>query len=119
MISSEILRILFGFVAVLGLIGLAAMAARRLGLASATGGIARRRRLAIVESLAIDARRRAVIIKCDDKEHLIVLGANGEMVIDRNLEGASDLNENPEAENPFAQLMSAQEKLSADKKDAA
>ena len=119
MFSPEILRILFGFVAVLGLIAVAALAARKLGLASATGGLARKRRLAIVETLAIDARRRVVIIKCDDTEHLVVLGATGETIIERNLEGPSDLDEKPDDENPFSQLVSAQANLAADKKDAA
>ncbi len=119
MFSPEILRILFGFVAVLGLIGISALAARKLGLASATGGMARKRRLAIVETLAIDARRRAVIIKCDDTEHLIVLSATGETVIERNLDGVPQDDELTETVNPFSQLMSVQEKFLADKKDVA
>ena len=119
MLSPEILRILFGFVAVLGLIAISALAARKLGLASATGGMAKKRRLAIVETLAIDARRRVAIIKCDDTEHLIVLSATGETVIERNLDGVPESDEVVESGNPFSQLMSAQEKFAKTKKDAA
>ncbi len=119
MLSPEILRILFGFVAVLGLIALSAFAARKLGLASATGGMAKKRRLAIVETLAIDARRRVVIIKCDDTEHLIVLSATGETVVERNLDGLPASDAVIESENPFSQLMSARENFSKTKKDAA
>lgn len=120
MITSEILRILFGLVAVLGLIGLAAVAARKFGLASASGGIARKRRLAIVETLAVDARRRMIIVKCDGKEHLVMLGANGETVIEHNLEGAPAIAEVAPAANPFAGLQKAFEaKLRPAPKDAA
>ena len=109
MISSEILRILFGLVSVIGMIGLAALAARKLGLASASGGFVRKRRLAVTETLALDARRRVAIIKCDNAEHLIILGANGETVIERNLPDAPATDEEEQAiENPFAAL---QEKL--------
>lgn len=111
MISSEILRILFGLVTVIGMIGLAALAARKLGLASASGGFVRKRRLSVTETLALDARRRVAIIKCDDAEHLIILGANGETVVERNLDGAPDTDvDEPAIENPFAEL---QKKLSA------
>lgn len=110
MITSEILRILFGLVAVLGLIGLFAVAARKMGLISASGGLVRKRRLAIVETLAVDARRRMVIVKCDGKEHLVMLGAGSETVIERGLEGAPEAEEEiaPQA-NPFAGLRKALE----------
>lgn len=90
----DITRIVFALLAVLGLIGLAAAAARKAGLAQASFSLARRKRLAVMETLALDARRRAVIIRCDDKEHLIVLGPSGETVV------ASDI---PAAEIPDAE----------------
>jgi len=105
MISPEILRILFGLIAVIGLIALAALAAQKLGLASASGGFVRKRRLALVESLALDARRRVAIIKCDGAEHLIILGATSETVIERNLDGAVALEEDEiTPPNPFAEI---------------
>ena len=104
MLSAEILRILFGFVAVLGLIGLSALAARKFGLAAATGGLSKKRRLSVVETLAIDARRRAVIVKCDGKEHLLLLGATGETVVDSNIE-APEVAEEISSDNPFSLTM--------------
>ncbi|NNE41228.1 MAG: FliO/MopB family protein [Marinicaulis sp.] len=110
MLLSEILRVTFGLVAVIGLIGICAVIARKAGLLSASGGLVRKRRLAVVETLALDARRRLAIIKCDSQEHLIVLGANGEQVIASNLEPTPSL-ETPQVEidagkdqrdNPFA-----------------
>jgi flagellar protein FliO/FliZ len=44
------------------------------------------RRLHIVESLMIDPRRRLVIVRCDGVEHLLLLGANEDIVVAANLE---------------------------------
>ena len=43
------------------------------------------KRLSVTETLNIDHKRKAVILKCDDNEHLIVLGADGETVIESRL----------------------------------
>lgn len=105
MIFADFARILFGLTAVIGMIGIAAYAAKKAGLATASGGFVRKRRLRVVESLALDGRRRLAIIKCDDAEHLIVLGANNETVIAHNLDGATDEEDAPApAENPFATM---------------
>ncbi len=68
----EIARLAFALIAVIGMIGLAALAAKRLGLAGANG-FQRSRRLHLVETLAFDQRRRAAILRCDGREHLIVM----------------------------------------------
>ena len=86
MLIAEVIKIFFALIAVLGMIGLLALAARKAGLASASGGFIRQRRLQLVETLALDGRRRLAIIKCDDKEHLLVLGPTGESVIAHDLE---------------------------------
>jgi flagellar protein FliO/FliZ len=46
---------------------------------------ARARRLRIVESMTIDTRRRFVILNCDGREHLLLLGAERDIVIESNL----------------------------------
>ena len=86
--SDELARITIALIAVLGMIGGGAMLAKRFGLAAPGGALSGKRRLSIVESMALDARRRVAIIKCDETEHLILLGANGETVIDRDVGGA-------------------------------
>ncbi len=73
----------FALLAVIALIGLCAVAARKAGLISGAA-LTRKRRLALVETMALDARRRAVIIRCDGAEHLLILGA-GETVVARDL----------------------------------
>jgi flagellar protein FliO/FliZ len=39
------------------------------------------RRLRLSESLMIDPRRRLVIVRCDEREHLILCGPGGDVVV--------------------------------------
>ena len=69
----EIARYFGALALVLGLVGLAWIAARRYGLpgiASPSGT----KRLAVVETLMLDARHKLYLIRRDDREHLIVVG---------------------------------------------
>ncbi len=68
------------------------MLLKKLGLATnASIKTSEKRRLKIVESLPLDPRRRLAIIKCDDKEHLVILGQNGETVIASNIGENTDI----------------------------
>ncbi|WDI32002.1 flagellar biosynthetic protein FliO [Hyphococcus flavus] len=120
MLASEIFRLIFGFAAVLGMIGICALAAKKAGLASMSGLSGAKRRLSMKEMLPIDARRRLAIVKCDDTEYLIVLGPNGETIIDKNLNGPDEeiLAEAPAA-NPFAGVGDFAKKLRSVRKNAA
>src|SRR6056297_1150283 len=80
MLDESYLRFVLALVFVLALIGLAAWLVRRLGLGGAMAPRGRRR-LAIVEVLPLDARRRLVLLRCDDTEHLVLLGATTEAVV--------------------------------------
>lgn len=104
MLIADIARILFGLLAVIAMIGLCALAARKLGLASASGGFVRKRRLSLVETLALDGRRRIAIVKCDAQEHLIVLGPTGETVIAKDIPAPTleATPSDPVPENPFS-----------------
>lgn len=79
--SQFILSLLF----VLGLIGVAAFLARRFGLAQTTRPASGRRRLAAVETLALDGKRRLLLVRRDDVEHLVILGPSTETVVERNI----------------------------------
>ncbi|MCW5724090.1 MAG: flagellar biosynthetic protein FliO [Maricaulaceae bacterium] len=79
---------------VLGLLGLLALGVRhgwltsliaRAGAAAGGGGGSGRpkRRLAVTESLVLDPRRRVVVMRCEDEEFVLLLGAGAEMVLDR------------------------------------
>lgn len=81
---ADYLRFLFALVFVIGLIGGTAWLARRFGIApgAATGGARTARRLEIVESLALDPKRRMMIVRRDGTEHLILLGDGRETVVE-------------------------------------
>lgn len=50
------------------------------------------RRLAIVEQLMLDARRRLVIVRCDQGEHLLLLGANEDVVVKSDIQNKGGRN---------------------------
>src|SRR4051794_16892006 len=77
----------FAFVAVLALIGLAAwlvrrFAGNRLG-ANTTRG--RMPRLAVIDAAAVDARRRLVLVRRDNIEHLLMIGGPTDNVVEPNI----------------------------------
>ena len=111
--ASEILRVVFGFVAVLGMIGACAYAARKAGLASLSGATGNKRRLAISEMLPLDARRRLALIRCDDAEYLIVLGPSGETLVASGLtpKSTEEADAATAMANPFNGLGAIAEKL--------
>jgi len=77
----DIARYVGALALVLALVGFAALAARRIGL-SGLVGTGTSRRLQVVETLMIDARNRAVLLRRDDREHLVVIGPEGACVIE-------------------------------------
>jgi flagellar protein FliO/FliZ len=72
-------RALAALVATLALIGAVAFGARRLGMLRPMAPGARR--LSISESLMLDPRRRLVIVRCDGREHLLLLSPAGDRVV--------------------------------------
>lgn len=77
----EILRYLGALLLVLALVGLAGLAARRFGIPGIANSKSSRR-LAVVETLMLDARNKLCIVRRDDREHLIVMGPNGASVVE-------------------------------------
>ena len=84
------LQYLAALVFVLALIGTAAFLARRLGYGRAGSAPGRRRRLAVVEVLALDAKRRLVLVRRDDVEHLVILGPANDVVLERSFAGPAE-----------------------------
>lgn len=93
-------RIILALIAVIALIAALAYVVRKAGLAQNGLGAARRRRLQIAETLFLDPRRRAVILKCDGREHLVILGPAGETVVEHCLPGALEEPAAPTAPAP-------------------
>ncbi len=83
---SAYFRFVAALVFVLGMIGVLALVARR--FIPGARNINRRnkeRRLSIVEVVPVDTKRRLVLFKRDDTEHLVLLGPAGDCVIERNI----------------------------------
>ncbi|MCM8733854.1 flagellar biosynthetic protein FliO [Azospirillum sp. A1-3] len=79
----QYIRFLMALVFVVALIMIVAWVMRRVGMAGGTvRGRARQRRLSVVEALPIDAKRRLILVRRDDREHLILLSANGDLLVD-------------------------------------
>ena len=84
--TNEILRFLSALVFVVSLMGGLWLILKKLGI---NGGFTlqqgKKRRLRIVEILPLDVKHKAVLLRCDDKDHLVILGPNGETVIEKSM----------------------------------
>lgn len=83
------LRFFVAFGLILVLIGAAAWMARFLGFSTplkARGH--KQRRLGVADVIAIDARRRLVLVSRDDVEHLICIGGTSDFVVEADIKSA-------------------------------
>jgi flagellar protein FliO/FliZ len=77
MTLADFARAAFALAITLGLVGLAAVAHRRYGpdaLARLAARPRAERRMKVVESLVLDPTRRLLIVECDGRERLVLLG---------------------------------------------
>lgn len=88
----EYVRFLLALLFVLGLIGLLAFVLRRFGMgvvrvspAYRSKGRSAERRLAVIEVASVDARRRLVLVRRDDTEHLILLGQTSDLLVESGI----------------------------------
>lgn len=87
--AAQLAKFAAALVFVLALMGGLALIMRRFGN-NLPVTLPHKRRLRVMEVLPLDARRRAVLLKRDNREHLIILGANGETVIETDIESKQD-----------------------------
>ena len=82
---------IFAFVAVLALIGAAAWLARRFAgnRLGANTNRGRMPRLAVIDAAAVDGRRRLVLVRRDNVEHLLMIGGPTDIVVEPNIVRAS------------------------------
>lgn len=75
------------FVIVLGLIGATAWAVRRFGAGRIGGAGLRGRqpRLAVVDYASVDGRRRLILVRRDNVEHLVMIGGPTDVVVESNI----------------------------------
>ncbi len=80
-------RFFLAFLIVLGLIGAAAWAVRRFGSGrySGAGQRGRQPRLAVIDHANVDARRRLILIRRDNVEHLLLIGGPTDVVVEPNI----------------------------------
>ena len=93
----EYLRFLLALLFVLGLLGGLALLARKFGLsgpALTRFGPRGDARLEVVQAVPVDARRRLVLVRRDNVEHLIMLGVNQDLLIESNIKADKALASN-------------------------
>ncbi|MEA2975447.1 MAG: flagellar protein FliO/FliZ, partial [Alphaproteobacteria bacterium] len=80
-------KVLLALVVVIALIGGITWAVRRFGADRFGGSSARGRqpRLAVIDAAAVDGRRRLVLIRRDNVEHLLMIGGPTDVVVEPNI----------------------------------
>ncbi len=84
---SQTIWVFIALLIVLALIGLATWLVRRFG-GSALGSSANRGRmprLAVIDAAAVDGRRRLVLVRRDNVEHLLMIGGPTDVVVEPNI----------------------------------
>ena len=84
---SNAFTFVFAFIVVLALIGGAAWLVRRFGgnRLGANANRGRMPRLAVIDAAAVDGRRRLVLVRRDNVEHLLMIGGPTDIVVEPNI----------------------------------
>jgi flagellar protein FliO/FliZ len=92
--TSQLILVIAAGLFVIGLIALAAWSFRAF-FSNSGGGPSflrtRERRLGVVESFSIDAKRKMLLIRRDDKEHLLIVGGPVDVLVETGIEGRRPL----------------------------
>jgi flagellar biogenesis protein FliO len=96
-------RFFIAFIVVLALIAVTAWLVRRFAANRLGGGGARGRqpRLAVIEAANVDARRRLLLIRRDNMEHLLMIGGPTDIVVEPNIVRAPISREPSRADNTW------------------
>src|SRR5262245_54307708 len=92
--GSLIVRFVVAFVIVLALIGLTFWLVRRFGgtRVGAAAQRGRQPRLAVIDAAPVDGRRRLVLVRRDNVEHLLMIGGPSDIVVEQNIVRAVPVN---------------------------
>lgn len=89
--TNEVLRFISALIFVVSLMGGLWLILKKMGI---NGGFTlqqgKKRRLKIVEMLPLDVKHKAVLLRCDNKDHLVILGPNGETVVEKSIQVQED-----------------------------
>jgi len=96
------LRFFIAFVVVLALIGATAFVVRRFGgdRMGAAASRGRQPRLAVVDASSVDGRRRLILIRRDNVEHLLMIGGPTDVVVELNIVRAAASRDTAPARSP-------------------
>lgn len=85
--SADLTRFALSFVFVLGLIGLFAMGLKRYANAQKMFGMKDngQHRIQVMDVRYIDPKRRLVLVRRDDREHLLLLADGRELIIESDI----------------------------------
>jgi flagellar protein FliO/FliZ len=79
------LRFALALVLVIALIGALAWIVRRFGWGSRFVAPVAKRRLGVLEVLPLDGKRRLVLLRRDEAEHLVLLGSDRDLLIESGI----------------------------------
>lgn len=84
---SELARFTAALIFIVGLIGLCAFLAKKFNLVPGLAGSGTgAKRLSLIEVRALDTKHRLVLIRRDDREHLVLLGGESPLVVESGIE---------------------------------
>src|SRR5262245_45434802 len=98
------LKVVLFVIVVLGLLALAFWLLRRFGGGRLISGATRGRqpRLAVIDQATVDSRRRLVLIRRDNVEHLLIIGGPSDVVVEQNIVRAATVQREPGPARPPA-----------------
>ncbi len=99
---TDYFRFFLALVFVLGLIGVFAVLGRRMGLGFPSAAVkpSAERRIGVVEVAPLDGRRKLVLVRRDDVEHLLVVSPTRETVIESGIKAPASFAAALEAQQP-------------------
>jgi flagellar protein FliO/FliZ len=101
MTGDMLFRMLFALVLVLGLLGAFAVVLRvwghKLGLVMLAAPRGDKKRIQLQESVMLDAKHRLVIVRCDDADHMVILGGATPVVLPASANAGKTCADTPSA----------------------
>lgn len=80
-------RFSLALVFVIALFFVVALVLRRFGLGGVAATPRRQRRVSVLEVTPLDAKRRLVLVRRDDVEHLLLLSPSGDLLVEPGIRG--------------------------------
>lgn len=87
----SMIKFIAAFVFVIGAMFAFGWIVKRSGLGGPVIKMGAKRRLKLVETIAVDHRRRLVLVRRDDREHLLLLGPDHASVVENNILAPADV----------------------------